>query len=106
MRKFLGLSALVLVLFAAAPVAHAQEAGVRDPFAPLIDPDPVATTTDPTVPTDPSVILDPAPDPTEPLPETGSSTVTWFGLGYVLIALGGGAVAVSKLFGPVRVHAR
>lgn len=106
MRKFLGLSAIVLVLFALAPVAHAQDPAVRDPFAPLIVPDPVATGTDPTVPTDPSVVVDPVPDPTEPLPGTGSPAVTWFGLGYVLVALGAGAVAVSKLFGPARLPAR
>ncbi|HYO61516.1 MAG TPA: hypothetical protein VEU29_06425 [Actinomycetota bacterium] len=106
MRKLLGLSAMVLVLFAAAPVAHAQEAGVRDPFAPLIDPNPVATVTDPTAPTDPTVPVDPVVDPTDPLPTTGSSSVTWFGLGYVLIALGGGAVALSRLFGPPRLAAR
>lgn len=106
MRKFLGLSAIALALLALAPVAHAQEPGVRDPFAPLVVPDPVATGTDPTVPTDPSVVVDPVPDPTEPLPETGSPTVTWFGLGYVLIALGAGAVVVSKLFGRARLPAR
>ena len=105
MRKFLGLCAIVLVLLAAAPAALAQsDTGVRDPFVPLIAPSPVATEgTGATVPTVP---VDPAPDPNEPLPGTGSSTSSWIGLGYVLMALGAGAVVLSRVFGPARLAAR
>lgn len=107
MRKLLGTGGVLLVLCATAPVALAQsDTGVRDPFVPLIQPSPVATGADPTVPTDPSVPVDPAPDPNEPLPGTGSPAVSWIGLGYVLVALGTGAVVVSKVFGPVRLAAR
>ncbi|MDQ3953850.1 MAG: hypothetical protein M3279_12955 [Actinomycetota bacterium] len=108
MRKFLGLCAIVFVLLAAAPAALAQsDTGVRDPFVPLIAPSPVATEgTDPAVPTDPTVPVDPVPDPNEPLPGTGSSASPWVGLGYVLIALGAGAVVLSKVLGPVRLTAR
>lgn len=106
MRKFLGAAVLVLALLVPAAAASAQESTtVRDPFVPLIQPSPVATGTDPTVPVDP-VVVDPAPDPDEPLPGTGAPATTWVGLGYVLIALGAGAVAVSKLFGPMRATAR
>ncbi len=106
MRKLLGLCAVVFVLLAAAPSALAQsDAGVRDPFVPLIAPSPVATAgTDPTVPTDP-VPVNPAPDPDEPLPGTGSSTTSWVGMGYALIALGAGAVVLARVFGPLRPRA-
>ncbi len=107
MRKFLGIGAIVLASLAASAPALAQDdAPVRDPFVPLVQPSPVATGTDPTVPVDPAAPVDPAPDPNEPLPGTGSSAATWFGLGYVLVALGAGAVAVAKLFAPLRVASR
>lgn len=106
MRKLLGTAAIVLVLLLPAAAAFAQsDTAVRDPFVPLIQPSPVATGVDPTVPVDPAEPV-PAPDPTEPLPGTGSSTVTWFGLGYVLIALGTGAVVLSKVAGPPRLASR
>ena len=102
MRKFLGSLAIAFVLLAPAGAALAQDAPVRDPFLPLVQPSPVATG-DGTVPTDPTVPVDPAPDPTDPLPTTGSSsTLSWAGLGYVLVALGTGAVALSKLYGSTR----
>ena len=102
MRKFLGLAAIVFVLLVPAGAALAQDAQVRDPFAPLIQPEPIATdgTTDPT---DPTVPVDPVVDPTDPLPTTGSSATTWTGLGYVLIALGAGAVVLSKVYAPIRL---
>lgn len=107
MRKFLGLVVIVLALAApAAPALAQSDAGVRDPFVPLISPTvPEDGTTDPTVPVDPGgVVVDPVP--TEPLPGTGSPAVTWFGLAYAVIALGAGAVALSRLFGPLRAPAR
>lgn len=106
MRKFLGLGVIVLVLLVPAGAALAQDPATRDPFVPLIQPNPVATTDPSGVPIDPTVPVDPAPDPTDPLPTTGSSTTTWVGLGYVLIALGTGAVVLSKVYGPLRVAAR
>jgi hypothetical protein len=108
MRRFLATAAIAGALLAPAGAAWAQAGTtVRDPFDPLIQPSPAATATDPTVPLGPTVpTIDPAPDPDEPLPGTGSQTATWTGLGYVLVALGAGAVAVSRLFAPVRAPAR
>lgn len=106
MRKFLGVTAIVFVLLASAGVASAQEAQTRDPFVPLIQPNPVATTDPSGVPIDPTVPVDPVPDPADPLPSTGSPATTWLGLGYVLIALGTGAVVLSKVYGPLRVAPR
>jgi hypothetical protein len=101
MRKFLGVLALSLLLLGAAlPVALGQEAPpARDPFVPLIGPSPTATGVAPTsdpAPTDP---VDPDP---EPLPDTGSSTSSWFGVGYVLVAFGAGALVLSRVYGPLR----
>ena len=97
----MALTAVALVVLVVAPAASAQsETGVRDPFVPLIAPSPVATGTDPTVPVDPGAPVVPTPDPDEPLPGTGSETSSWVGLGYVLVALGSGAVALSRIFGP------
>lgn len=106
MRKFLGIAAIAMALLAPAGAALAQDPATRDPFLPLVQPSPVQTGDGTTVPTDPTVPVDPAPDPTDPLPSTGSSTVTWVGLGYVLIALGGGAVALSKVLRPARLASR
>ena len=106
MRKFLGALGIVVVLLAPAGAALAQNAQARDPFLPLVQPSPVATGDGTTVPTDPTVPVDPVPDPTDPLPNTGSSTLTWAGFGYVLVALGAGAVVLSKVYGPLRIAAR
>ncbi|MDQ4125024.1 MAG: hypothetical protein M3134_05425 [Actinomycetota bacterium] len=106
MRKFLGVALIVFVLVVPAGAALAQDPATRDPYVPLIQPNPVATTDPSGVPTDSTVPVDPVPDPTDPLPSTGSSTTTWVGLGYVLVALGTGAVVLSKVYGPVRVASR
>jgi LPXTG-motif cell wall-anchored protein len=107
MRKFLGVCGVALVLsLAAAPAALAQEPIARDPFLPLIVPDSGTGTVDPANPADPTIPVDPIPDPVDPLPNTGSSTSSWFGVGYFLVALGGGAVVLSKVLGPVPVHVR
>jgi len=99
MRKYLGLLALVGVLTVLGPAAAAQPEGVRDPFVPLISP-----TTAPAPPGAPAgavATLPPTvPAPTDPLPDTGSSPTSWVGLGYLLVAFGAGAVALSRLFGP------
>ena len=105
-RKFLGVAAIVAMLLVPARVAVAQDPATRDPFVPLIQPSPIATGDGTGVPFDPAVPVDPVPDPTDPLPNTGSSTISWIGLGYVLIALGSGAVALSKILRPVRFASR
>jgi hypothetical protein len=106
-RKFLGALTIAIALLAPAGAALAQDTPARDPFLPLVQPSPVATGDGTTVPTDPTVPVDPAPDPTDPLPTTGSSsTLSWAGLGYILVALGTGAVVLSKLAGPIRVASR
>ncbi len=107
MRKFLGCLSVGLALaFVAAPAALAHEdTAVRDPFAPLIAPPaPDGSVTDPTNPTDPTVPV--VPDPVDPLPDTGSSTSSWFGVAYFLVAFGAGAVVLSKVLGPPRVSLR
>ena len=99
---------MVLLVLGApgAPALAQSDTGVRDPFVPLISPTvPDDGTTDPTVPVDDGGIVV-QPDPTDPLPGTGSSSATWFGLAYVVIALGTGAVMLSKLFGPLRLSTR
>lgn len=107
MRKFLGLAAIVFVLLAPAGAALAQDPATRDPFVPLIQPSPIATGGGTGVPVDPTVPVDPVPDPTDPLPTTGSpATMSWVGLGYTLIALGSGAVVLSKVLRPERVLSR
>lgn len=107
MREFLGLAVILLVLGApSAPALAQSDAGVRDPFVPLISPTvPDDGTTDPTVPIDGGGTAV-QPDPTEPLPGTGSSAATWFGLAYVVIALGTGTLVLSKLYGPLRLTSR
>ena len=103
MRKFLGLAAIVVAFVALAPLAYAQtDTSVRDPFVPLVQPSPLASGTDPTVPTDPTNPVEPVPPPVEPMPQTGSSTATWVGFGYVLVALGTGSVALARVLGPQR----
>lgn len=106
MRKFLGVLAISFVLgLALAPAAFAQDTGTaRDPFLPLIG-DPVTGVVDPTNPTDPTIPVDPVV-PVDPLPNTGSSTSSWLGLGYFLVALGGCAVVASKVLGPMPVSSR
>ena len=108
-RKFLAVLGVALVVAAAAaPAALAQDApAYRDPFAPLIAPPaPDGSTTDPTNPTDPTVPVAPAPDPVDPLPNTGSSTSSWLGLSYFLVAFGAGAVVLSRVLGPPRPSLR
>lgn len=101
MRKFLGLVAALLTVCALAAPALAQDDPVRDPFAPLITPTtaPVSPVPGQPVPAAPTAPV--APAPTDPLPSTGSSTSTWVGIAYLLVAFGGGAVVLSKVFGPV-----
>jgi hypothetical protein len=105
MRKLLGLLVLVGVLTVLGPAAAAQPEVVRDPFVPLISP--TTAPAAPGVPGGPVATLPPAaPAPTDPLPSTGSSPTPWVGLGYLLVALGAGAVALSRLFGPTPVTTR
>ncbi len=102
MRKTFGALAVGLVLaVCVAPAALAQQ---RDPFAPVISLQPDDGTTDPGVPgvVDP---VDPVPPPTDSLPGTGSAPAPWIGIAYALVALGTGAVALSRLFGqPARAR--
>lgn len=105
MRKLLALAALVGALTLVSPAAAAHPEGVRDPFAPLVSP--TTAPAAPGVPGDPVAPPPPvAPAPTDPLPTTGSSPTPWVGLGYLLVALGAGAVALSRLFGPAALSAR
>ncbi len=107
MRKFLGVLGIALVMsVAAAPAALAQDRpAARDPFAPLIAPPTADGSIDPVNPTDPTVPVVPV-EPVDPLPDTGSSTSAWFAVAYFLMALGGGAVVLSRVFGPPPLSTR
>lgn len=106
MRKFLGLMFLVAALLAVAPAAGAQPETARDPFAPLIAPPTVAPTGVPGAPAAPAPTIAPTAPAVDPLPDTGASTGSWAGIGYVLVAFGAGAVVLSKVFGPTPVSTR
>jgi hypothetical protein len=45
---------------------------------------------------------DVAPAGQEALPATGADTSVWIGIAYVLVALGVGAIALSKVYAPQR----
>ncbi|MFN2586505.1 MAG: hypothetical protein ABR613_00095 [Actinomycetota bacterium] len=106
MRRLLVVVSAALILAAAAPAALAQDApAARDPFVPLIAPTPPDGAADPTAPGDPTVPVTPAP-PVDPLPDTGSHVSWWFGAAYFLVALGAGALVLSKVVGPPRAALR
>ena len=101
----MGLVVLVGALTVAGPAAAAHPEGVRDPFDPLVTP--TTAPAAPAAPGGPVATLPPvAPAPTDPLPSTGSSPTPWVGLGYLLVAFGAGAVALSRLFGPAPLSSR
>ena len=92
--------ALVLLVLIAAP-AMAQ---ARDPFVPLVQPggavdpetgEPVAG---------PQVA--PPVQPSEPMPNTGTDTSSWFGLAYALIAVGAGMVVLGRMYWAPQVTRR
>jgi|ERR687895_624087 hypothetical protein len=92
--------ASIVALVSAAP-AFAQ---ARDPFDPLVTQSSSAgssggggSETDFQVPQG-----DVAPAGQEALPATGASTSVWLGIAYVLVALGVGALALSKVYAPQR----
>lgn len=92
------MGAALLILVSAAP-ASAQEAGLRDPFDPLLSVD-TGTTTDTTTTdtttetTTETTETDPAP--TDGLPATGVDPTSWFAIAYVLLVVGVGALAFSR----------
>ena len=92
--------ASIVALVSAAP-AFAQ---ARDPFDPLVTQSSSAgssggggSETDFQAPQG-----DVAPTGQEALPATGASTSVWLGIAYVLVALGVGALALSKVYAPQR----
>ncbi len=97
------LLALVTVAFILVPLgsAHAQEAGLRDPFDPLLSVEGETTSpTDPGDTSDPAVVTEPDTDPdvaTDGLPATGQDPRGWLAFAYVLLAVGGTLVALSRL---------
>jgi hypothetical protein len=94
MRRALAVVVLALILVAL--IAAPAMAQARDPFVPLVQPgggvDPA--TGEPV--TDPQVA--PPVQPSEPMPNTGADTSSWFGLAYALIAVGAGMVVLGRLY--------
>jgi hypothetical protein len=84
--------ALVLVALVAAP-AMAQ---TRDPFEPLVVPGGAVDPETGEPVTDPQVA--PPVQPSEPMPNTGADTSSWFGLAYALIGVGAGMVVLARLY--------
>lgn len=108
MRKW-ALIAAIVGLLAVPATASAAPSGLRDPFDPLLTVDTGdGTTTDgtPTADTDTddtTTTTDPAPAPSDDgLPTTGRDAMDWLVLAYVLVALGGGLLAVSRVARPAR----
>ncbi len=83
----------ILATFVLAPAAAAQQ---RDPFDPVIDPNPGAGVPQGS-PEEAPVFL-PVPDPDEPLPETGDAgTSSYLGSAYLLITIGAMVVMLGKI---------
>ena len=102
MKKILSCLALasIVSLVSAAP-AFAQ---ARDPFDPLVTQSSSGGTSGGggggSVDVAPQG--DVAPAGQEALPATGADTSVWIGIAYVLVALGVGAIALSKVYAPQR----
>jgi hypothetical protein len=102
-KKILSCLALasIVALVSAAP-AFAQ---ARDPFDPLVTQSSSGGTSG-GVGGSESVDVAPqgdvAPAGQEALPATGADTSVWLGIAYVLVALGVGAIALSKVYAPQR----
>ena len=106
-RYDFGMSRLAAVLAVVAVVllpgaAHAQEAGLRDPFDPLLTTGDETTTTTDTGNGDTTSTIDTTTDtdidtvPTEDLPTTGTDPRSWLALAYVLLAAGAGILAYAR----------
>jgi hypothetical protein len=101
-KKILSCLALasIVALVSAAP-AFAQ---ARDPFDPLVTQSSSGGTSGGggggSVDVAPQG--DVAPAGQEALPATGADTSVWIGIAYVLVALGVGAIALSKVYAPQR----
>jgi LPXTG-motif cell wall-anchored protein len=95
MRRLL-LVFTILTCFVAAPSAQAQQ---RDPFDPVIDADQGGGI--PNGPAEEAPEVLPAPDPNEPLPDTGdSSSSAYLGIAYLLIAMGAMVLMLGKVGSP------
>lgn len=94
--------ASIVALVSAAP-AFAQ---ARDPFDPLVTQGSSGGSSGggggTSEPDDAAPQGNVAPAPQEALPATGADTSVWLGLAYVLVALGVGALALSKVYAPQR----
>ncbi|MGH2786496.1 MAG: LPXTG cell wall anchor domain-containing protein [Actinomycetota bacterium] len=95
---------LVLASIAALLSAAPAFAQARDPFDPLVTQSSGSSAgggggseTGDTTPQG-----DVAPAAEDALPATGADTSVWLGLAYVLVALGAGALVLSKVYAPQR----
>ncbi len=99
-RAAVALLCVAVTLISLAPSAFAHQAGLRDPFEPLVDPQAPGTTTATTT-TDTVDATTTTVDTTEEgLPTTGGDPFSWLAVAYVLVAGGASALAMAR-FGPV-----
>ena len=93
MRKAIGvvLAGLSLLLLTASPAL-----ALRDPFDPVVKPDSAGTgtTTGTTTIEEPDVTTNENPF-SDGMPNTGADTAPWLVLSYVLVVLGGAALALA-----------
>lgn len=106
MRKLIAVlfaAAVAAIVVAAPAMAHQQ--GLRDPFVPVIDTTGAITSTG-----EGPVIIEEGEVPpeaqTEVMANTGVDTEPWLVAAYVLVAVGGGIIVLSKTLAPTPVRTR
>jgi hypothetical protein len=103
-RLLLAVAAVMVLGIAAAGPAMAQ---ARDPFEPLVSNEaPSSTDTSTAANSDDQGASDetsnqPAPSEST-LPNTGGGVTGWIGVAYVLVAVGGGFLVLSRVLAPQR----
>lgn len=86
-----------LLLFASPALA------LKDPFRPIADSQSeTGTTTEPGATVDEPTVIDTENPFSEGMPNTGADTASWMVLSYVLIVLGGAALALAWARRPTR----
>jgi hypothetical protein len=97
------LSCLALASIVALVSAAPTFAQARDPFDPLVTQSSSGGTSGGgSGSVDVAPQGDVAPAGQEALPATGADTSVWLGIAYVLVALGVGTIALSKVYAPQR----
>jgi hypothetical protein len=102
MRK---LTMLVSLAFVVVTLLAAPALAQRDPFDPVIDPNPPTTTTDGTTSSGEGPVVQPVPG-TDVMANTGSDPSPWLAIAYALVAVGAGAIVIAKLHQPAPIRTR